>query len=450
MKKCIFFVNFLVFGFSIVFAQNISQYQQEIKKIISDFQAGNITVTEMENRSSVLTADITSGNIREDARNDIEWRRQWVTRLTETENYFNEFFKTNSLPYTLFYSAKIKQGAINYQTETMTLNMDINLHGFTRWLLPIEQALRAVYKALNDGLDETGRKTDWGLNKWPQQSITNFNLFERRSQSFNITAELVNSQNKIIGRQDFQVGGNWQVLLWNNRINTQISNDDRKIINFTNVKVDDITDNLTIRITRINGVDAQTASRNRVLQIKALNENEWEANAIYSINKGAIIGLNGKGGELIIPETIWDDLVIAIGAGGSTMSGYYPLRNINVTSIIIPDTVTIIRYGAFSGSKLTHVSIGNGVTIIEEDAFRGNNLSSVIIGSGVKSIGVMAFQENPLTSITIGANVELSDSSFGYSIDSIGFVNAYNNGRKLAGTYTRQNADRRTTTWTRR
>jgi len=467
MKKGLFFVIFFVFGFCIVFTQNISKYQQEIEKIISDFQVGKITMAEIENRSSILTADIASGNIREDARNDIEWRRQWITRLTETENYFNDFFKTNSLPYTLFYSASVKQGSINYQTETMTINMDINLHGLANWLLPVEGALYVVYKTLYEGLDATGRKTEWGLDRWPQQSLTNFVLFGRRNKSFTITAELVNSKNKVIGKSEFQTVGYWQVQ-WNNGINTQVSDDDKKTINFTNVKPDDITDNLTIRITRVNGEDAQAAARKGVLQVKALSESEWETNAIYQMNKGTIIGISGKGGELIIPNTIWDDLVVAIGEGGRTngsSASYSPLRNINVTSVTIPDSVNIIRLGAFSGSQLSKVTIGNGVTIIEGyafsrnnlksiiisdsvitiggDAFRDNNLTDVIIGNSVKNIGAFAFYGNPLTNITIGENVEI----FGNAMFWEGFKDTYNNLGRRAGTYTRPNA--KSSTWTR-
>ncbi|MDE5963120.1 MAG: leucine-rich repeat domain-containing protein, partial [Alistipes sp.] len=51
----------------------------------------------------------------------------------------------------------------------------------------------------------------------------------------------------------------------------------------------------------------------------------------------------------------------------------------SLTSVTIPDSVTEIEYGAFSGcSDLTSVTIGNSVTSIESDAFSGcSRLTSI-------------------------------------------------------------------------
>jgi ribosomal protein L12E/L44/L45/RPP1/RPP2 len=46
--------------------------------------------------------------------------------------------------------------------------------------------------------------------------------------------------------------------------------DDIKTVTFAGVKADDITDNLTIRIASINGVNAETVARNGVLQISTV------------------------------------------------------------------------------------------------------------------------------------------------------------------------------------
>jgi hypothetical protein len=56
------------------------------------------------------------------------------------------------------------------------------------------------------------------------------------------------------------------------------------------------------------------------------------------------------------------------------------------------------------------------------------------------------FSYNPLTSITIGAGVTLSTGYY-YPSFGDGFEAVYNNGGKVAGTYTRPNTD--STTWTR-
>ena len=76
----------------------------------------------------------------------------------------------------------------------------------------------------------------------------------------------------------------------------------------------------------------------------------------------------------------------------------------NLTTVIIPDSVTSINaYAFYESSKLTSVTIGNGVTSIGELAFAGcSGLKSVTIGNSVTSIGSQAFSGcSGLTSVHI-------------------------------------------------
>ncbi|OIP52968.1 hypothetical protein AUK10_03105 [Candidatus Gracilibacteria bacterium CG2_30_37_12] len=79
--------------------------------------------------------------------------------------------------------------------------------------------------------------------------------------------------------------------------------------------------------------------------------------------------------------------------------------NNHLTSVIIPNSVTIIGADAFQTNQLTSVSIPNSVTYIGFSAFYGNALTSVTIPNSVTSILGSAFDLNPLTNVTIPGSV---------------------------------------------
>jgi len=87
--------------------------------------------------------------------------------------------------------------------------------------------------------------------------------------------------------------------------------------------------------------------------------------------------------------------------GGASFYNFY-----NLTSVIIPNSVTRIGYWAFWGSNLGSVTIPNSVTIIENAAFMFcDNLASVAIPSSVTMIGDAAFAScSSLTSINVDAD----------------------------------------------
>ena len=88
-----------------------------------------------------------------------------------------------------------------------------------------------------------------------------------------------------------------------------------------------------------------------------------------------------------------------------TTIGDRAFQSNNLSSVVIPDSVTTIGISAFESNKLTSVVIPGSVTTIGISAFESNKLTSVVIPNSVTTIGDYAFYQNNLTSVTIGNSV---------------------------------------------
>ncbi|MDD3523238.1 MAG: leucine-rich repeat protein [Candidatus Cloacimonetes bacterium] len=154
----------------------------------------------------------------------------------------------------------------------------------------------------------------------------------------------------------------------------------------------------------------------------------------YSIsnNEATITKYIGLGGVVTIPDNI--DGYPVTNIGNSTFAFCSGLTSVvipesvtiirdrafenctNLTSVIIPNSVTSIGNYAFSGcSGLTSVTIPNSVTSIGYSAFENcTNLTSVIIPNSVTSIeGWVFFGCSALTSVMIPTSVtNIGDSAF--------------------------------------
>ena len=114
------------------------------------------------------------------------------------------------------------------------------------------------------------------------------------------------------------------------------------------------------------------------------------ANPQYSSHDGVLFNKSGselircpegKTGVYTIPDT-------------TTSIGFQAFRMSSLTSITIPDSVTIIGDESFvSCSSLTHITIPDSVTSIGDGAFVGCSLTSITIPDSIVSIGNYAFDD---------------------------------------------------------
>ena len=113
--------------------------------------------------------------------------------------------------------------------------------------------------------------------------------------------------------------------------------------------------------------------------------------------------------EAVVPEKIKHNdkvyIVTTIAGGSSSTGAFYNCTNL--TSIELPQTVTIIESYAFAGTGLTSIEIPNSVTSIGGFAFHNcKGLTSIEIPNSVTSIGSSAFYNcRGLASVTIGSGV---------------------------------------------
>lgn len=94
------------------------------------------------------------------------------------------------------------------------------------------------------------------------------------------------------------------------------------------------------------------------------------------------------------------DVEIPASLGGGTNNvetiSTFAFYNKNLTSVIIPDTVTTIDIYAFYSNQLTSLAIPGSVVTVGNYAFAYNQLTSILMPNSATSIGAGAFTHNPI------------------------------------------------------
>ena len=117
---------------------------------------------------------------------------------------------------------------------------------------------------------------------------------------------------------------------------------------------------------------------------------------------------------------------VKIGNGVTTIGTQCFQGNTSLTSIEIPDSVTSINSGAFTGTGLATVEIPASVKTLQRAFTHNPNLTSIVLNEGLETIdesGVLA-QCTSLSTLTIPASVtSIAENAFTYltNISSVVF-----------------------------
>ncbi|MDX8339276.1 M6 family metalloprotease domain-containing protein [Draconibacterium sp. IB214405] len=118
--------------------------------------------------------------------------------------------------------------------------------------------------------------------------------------------------------------------------------------------------------------------------------------------------------DIIIPDTLCDQLVTGIGAGIFSSQG--------ITSVELPSTLISIGNMAFQNNSLTNIdlSVCPGLSYIYDNAFESNNLDTLFIPASVLQIGSETFVSNNLSEVLFQteSNIEeIGNSAFSANPD---------------------------------
>jgi tetratricopeptide (TPR) repeat protein len=253
----------------------------EIEALFNFTQAITFDPSRIEalSRLNTLSSTISGGTISQRILSDIQARDSWLNAFKETARFFNDH-----PPFEIIFDPNLIQiGQTDYAKRTANIGMRIVLE-------PSEAGFGAL-NALLEGLERTGRRRDWGFSGWPLTDVTPKTtgtvVFDgRRSLSYKVDVALINENNKTIG--------NGSVTL--NTETIKFSAGDRQItppgsvesvVNFSNVKADDLTPTLTIVIAAVNGISSRNLNASGYMKIETGDlENRYEKSALVLLASG--------------------------------------------------------------------------------------------------------------------------------------------------------------------
>jgi len=184
-------------------------------------------------RAAAVSAAILSKDLDEDAQKKIQVHDEWRIIITAARIYYEKH-----LPYELVY------GNINSEKTNLSLNIG---------LIPADDAWKTIVNLRQS------------LTKAREQDETlKLDLEKIEPRKIVVTIEIVNENDVVLSKASHTF------------TNPSETNQEKAVLRFPNVKADDITGQLTVRVASINEVSAQTAGETGYIQISSLAQTRAE------------------------------------------------------------------------------------------------------------------------------------------------------------------------------
>jgi len=176
----------------------------------------------------------------------------------------------------------------------------------------------------------------------------------------------------------------------------------------------EVQNKLTSYNRPLRDADFDVAQAGNIITITKYKAFETKTISIAGVSHTVYFGIL----EVNIPQKVFGQNLSIIGNEA--------FKGCGIKSVVIPDTVTEIGFGAFANNNLEKVTLGKGLKLIkggisqgsvevyELGAFEGNkNLTEIIIPDAVTEIGARAFKDCGLKRVVFGKMVQtIGESSF--------------------------------------
>ncbi|MDR2095979.1 MAG: hypothetical protein LBP76_10750 [Treponema sp.] len=201
-----------------------------------------------------LSADIAAAGTGAFIANDLEAQNKWKGILDEFETFY-----TAHPPFEFIYvPIPSQQGKTDYEAGTADLKFEVTLRESVEF-----KAMQNVLSTITAGLAKTGSRDAWGFASWPYRT----SLFGGY-KNYAVVAELKNNRDESISTVQFAISG--RLVIFRNKIYAD-SKQNVSIV-FQRVKIESLTENLSVRIISINGITTEQAADEGFIRISAADK----------------------------------------------------------------------------------------------------------------------------------------------------------------------------------